>query len=75
MRTKSFCEFKTGDIIKAIIPTGKNAGVQVGRVTIRQRPSFKVNRIDVHQKYCQSVQRIDGYAYSEGLKELAACAA
>jgi len=58
MRTKSFGGFKTGDILKAIIPTGKNAGVQVGRVTIRQRPSFKVNSVEMHPKYCQIVQRI-----------------
>jgi len=74
-KNKSFLGFRSGDIIKAEIPTGKHAGVQVGRVTIRQRPNFKVNGIDVHQKYCQIVQRIDGYAYSQGLKELAALAA
>lgn len=60
---KSFLGFRSGDIIRAIIPTGKNAGVQTGRVTIRQRPSFKVNGLDVHAKYCQIIQRGDGYAY------------
>jgi len=74
-KNKSFLCFRSGDMIKATIPIGKHAGVQVGRVTIRQRPSFKVNGIDVHPKYCQIVQRIDGYAYSQELKELAALAA
>ena len=56
--------FQTGDIIKAIKPKGKGAGVLIGRVTIRQTPSFKVNGVDVHPKYCRIIQNADGYSYA-----------
>jgi 5-methylcytosine-specific restriction endonuclease McrA len=60
--------FETGDIVQAIVPTGKNKGTHVGRVTVRNRPGFVVaaptGRIEVHAKYLKAVQRRDGYAYS-----------
>jgi len=48
---KSFLGFQTGDIVKAVIPKGKYAGVHIGRVAIRYRPSFRLNGFDVHPKY------------------------
>ncbi len=56
--------FQTGDIVKAIIPKGKYAGVHVGRVTIRKRPSFRLNGYDLHPKYLSALYRIDGYEYA-----------
>jgi hypothetical protein len=69
---KSFWGFRSGDMVRAVIPKGKSkhAGTITGRVTIRQRPSFRVNGIDVHPKYLKLIQRIDGYSYntlSQGL--------
>jgi 5-methylcytosine-specific restriction endonuclease McrA len=56
--------FQTGDIVKAIIPTGKYVGRHIGRVTIRMKPSFTINgSIGAHAKYCQLLQRADGYLY------------
>jgi 5-methylcytosine-specific restriction endonuclease McrA len=60
--------FETGDIVRAVVPSGKNAGIYVGRVTVRNRPGFVVTtsagRIEVHAKYLSVIQRRDGYAYS-----------
>ena len=60
--------FETGDIVRAVVPSGKNAGICVGRVTVRNRPGFVVTtsagRIEVHAKYLSVIQRRDGYAYS-----------
>jgi 3-dehydroquinate synthase class II len=56
--------YKTGDLVKAVIPSGKNKGTHYGRVTIRQRPSFTLDKMDVHPKYLSLLQKADGYAYS-----------
>lgn len=60
---KRYLGYQTGDIVKAIVPTGKYAGTHVGRVTIRRRPAFHMNGIDVHPKYLFLLQRMDGYEY------------
>jgi 5-methylcytosine-specific restriction endonuclease McrA len=60
---KTFRGYRSGDMVQAVIPQGKYAGVHTGRVTIRQRPSFRVNGIDVHPKYLKLIQRLDGYSY------------
>jgi hypothetical protein len=65
-RQKVWFGFRTGDLVRAVVPGGKYSGVHVGRVTIRSRPSFQLNRIDVHPKYLTLVQRADGYAYTFG---------
>ncbi|MCI0339331.1 MAG: RNA-guided endonuclease IscB [Acidobacteria bacterium] len=67
-RNTSFMGYETGDIVKANIPKGKFAGRHVGRVTIRQRPSFTLNGFDVHPKYLKRIHRSDGFAYSFGAK-------
>jgi hypothetical protein len=53
--------FQTGDVV--MISSGKYAGKQTGRVTIKKRPNFRVNSIDVHPKYLTRIQRADGYDY------------
>ena len=65
-RAKKFMGFQTGDIVRAVVPRGKYAGVHIGRVTIRHRPSFRLNGFDVHPKYLQLLQRADGYEYAFG---------
>jgi hypothetical protein len=62
-RVRSFAGFHTGDIVWALIPSGKHAGVHQGRVTIRQRPSFRVGHVDVHPRHCRLLHRADGYDY------------
>src|SRR5499426_10222 len=65
---KTFMGFQTGDIVKADIPRGKFAGRYVGRVTIRQRPSFILNGFDTHPKYLKRIHRSDGYDYQGPIK-------
>jgi 5-methylcytosine-specific restriction endonuclease McrA len=56
--------FQTGDMVKAIVPTGKKAGTHLGRVAIRSTGSFRVGTVDhINRKYCSLVQRADGYEY------------
>ena len=68
-RQKIHFGFRTGDLVRAVIPKGKYAGVHVGRVTIRTRPSFRLNGIDIHPKYLTLLQRADGYAYAYAARE------
>lgn len=60
--------FRTGDMALARIPAGKFAGRYVGRVAVRNRPSFRLKTqgraFDVHPKYLTTVHRADGYAYA-----------
>ncbi len=63
-RQKRWFGFRTGDLVKAVVSGGKYAGTHVGRVTIRSRPSFRLNGIDVHPRTLTLIQRTDGYAYA-----------
>jgi len=65
-RAKRFMGYRTGDLVKALIPNGKHAGMHIGRVAIRFRPSFELNGFDVHPKYLHLLQRADGYEYAKG---------
>lgn len=63
-RAKRFMGWQTGDLARAVIPRGKYAGTHVGRVAIRHKPSFRLNRIgSVHPKYLERLQSADGYGY------------
>ena len=64
LRTRSYLGFKTGDIVRAVIPKGKYEGVHVGRITIRHRPSFRLNGFNVHPKYLNLLYKNDGYEYA-----------
>jgi 5-methylcytosine-specific restriction endonuclease McrA len=63
-RQKQWFGFRTGDLVKGVVPNGKYAGTHVGRVTIRSRPAFRLNGIDIHPKYLRRVGHADGYAYA-----------
>ncbi len=57
--------FQTGDMVKAIVPSGKKAGTYIGRVAVRARGSFRVGKTDgVNWKCCQTIHANDGYEYS-----------
>lgn len=57
--------FQTGDMVKAMVPKGKKAGIHIGRVAVRSSGSFNVGKVQgVHWKYCRIIQRADGYDYS-----------
>ncbi|MCL1472103.1 RNA-guided endonuclease IscB [Argonema antarcticum] len=68
-RQKAFFGFQTGDIVRAILPTGKKAGTHIGRLTVRASGVFEMVTIKgkvspVRAKYCQMVHRVDGYSYA-----------
>ena len=65
-RQKSYLGFQTGDMVKAIVPSGKYQGTHEGCVAIRFRPSFHLNGFDVHPKHLTVVHRHDGYRYTKG---------
>lgn len=69
MRNKSVRGFRTGDIVIATVPSGKKAGVHVGRVAVRRTGSFNIQTSagvvqSVSHKYCKVSMRGDGYAYA-----------
>jgi len=56
--------FRTGDLVRAVVPGGKRRGTYVGRVVVRASGSFRVGSADgLSWRYCQRLQRADGYAY------------
>jgi 5-methylcytosine-specific restriction endonuclease McrA len=56
--------FQTGDLVRAIVPTGKHAGTHVGRVAVRASGSFRVGTVDgIGYRHCRLLQRTDGYEY------------
>jgi len=73
-RQKYFFGFQSGDMIKAIVPKGKHKGVWHGSVSCRSTGSFNINRLKsriqgINHKYCQLIQKSDGFKYNVALKE------
>ena len=61
--------FQTGDIVKAVVTSGKKIGTYVGRVAVRSCGSFNIKTLTgtvqgISHKYCSFVQRKDGYSYA-----------
>jgi hypothetical protein len=68
-RTKRVNGFATGDLVRAVVPTGKRAGTHVGSVAVRSSGSFNIRTLHgvvqgVHHRFVRLLQRIDGYAYT-----------
>ncbi|NEO58209.1 MAG: HNH endonuclease [Okeania sp. SIO3B5] len=68
-QVKQIKGFQTGDIVRAIVPSGKKTGVYIGRVAIRSSGSFNIKTPNgtvegISFKHCSFVQRKDGYSYS-----------
>ncbi len=68
MAEKSVRGFRTGDIVRATVPSGKKRGVHVGRVAVRRTGSFNVQTAQgtvqgISHRHCRVVQRADGYGY------------
>jgi 5-methylcytosine-specific restriction endonuclease McrA len=60
--------FQTGDIVKAAVTSGKKVGEYVGRVAVRSKGSFNISDRtglinSISHKYCQIIQKKDGYGY------------
>jgi len=60
--------FQTGDIVKAIVTSGKKTGTHVGRIATRATGSFNISTSSglvqgVSHKYCRAIHKKDGYSY------------
>ncbi len=63
--------FQTGDIVKAVVTSGKKVGTYVGRVAVRATGSFNITTAQgtiqgISFKYCKAIHRMDGYSYQKG---------
>ena len=70
-RHKRHYGFQTGDMVRAVVPTGKYAGVHVGRVLVRATGFFDIitrqGRVQgINARYCQPLHQNDGYSYLKG---------
>lgn len=68
-RCKTFFGFQTGDMVRAVLPSGKFAGTHVGRLAVRESGVFDLRTAwgkisPVRHKYCKTVHRNDGYMYA-----------
>jgi 5-methylcytosine-specific restriction endonuclease McrA len=68
-RTQIHKGFQTGDIVKAVVTSGKKIGTYVGRVLCRASGSFDIatslGRVaGISYKYCTYVYKKDGYNYA-----------
>ncbi|BAZ20724.1 HNH endonuclease [Kalymmatonema gypsitolerans NIES-4073] len=67
-RNKFVKGFQTGDIVKAVVTSGKKIGTYVGRVAVRSTGSFNISTANgliqgIGYKNCVSVHKKDGYNY------------
>lgn len=61
--------FRTGDVVKAVVPTGTKEGTYTGRVLVRASGSFDLvtrsTRVaGISYKHCRVVQKTEGYRYA-----------
>ncbi len=70
-RQKRHFGFQTGDMVKAVVPSGKYAGVHSGRVAVRATGSFDITtatgKVTVSHRYIKTTHHSDGYSYTKGL--------
>ncbi|NJK73641.1 MAG: HNH endonuclease [Richelia sp. CSU_2_1] len=69
-REKIHFNFQTGDIVKAVVTTGKKVGNYVGKVAIRSSGSFNISTKNglvqgISHKFCQRIHAKDGYSYAQ----------
>jgi 5-methylcytosine-specific restriction endonuclease McrA len=67
-RNKFVQGFQTGDIVKAVVMTGKKTGIHVGRVAVRSTGSFNISTGNglvqgINHKHCELIHKKDGYNY------------
>ncbi|MDQ2739975.1 MAG: RNA-guided endonuclease IscB [Actinomycetota bacterium] len=62
--------FATGDLVRAVVPTGIKAGIHTGRVAVRASGSFNITTDTallqgIHHRHIQLRQRADGYLHQQ----------
>ncbi|MFI6454919.1 RNA-guided endonuclease IscB [Streptosporangium amethystogenes] len=68
-RIKQVRGFATGDLVRAVVPSGKKAGVHTGRVAVRSNGSFNITTRHgtvqgIGHRHVRLLQRADGYGYT-----------
>jgi 5-methylcytosine-specific restriction endonuclease McrA len=66
--------FQTGDLVSAVVPSGKKQGRYFGRVAVRATGNFNIHTRSgvvqgIHAKHCRLAQRKNGYSYVHLKKE------
>jgi 5-methylcytosine-specific restriction endonuclease McrA len=61
--------FQTGDIVRAVVTTGKKIGNYVGKVAIRSSGNFNISAKNglvqgISHKFCKRIHAKDGYSYA-----------
>ncbi|MGP3958552.1 RNA-guided endonuclease IscB [Nonomuraea sp. 3N208] len=61
--------YQTGDLTRAVVPTGKKQGTYTGRVAVRVTGYFNITTAHgtvqgIHHRHFRLLQRGDGYAYT-----------
>ncbi|GET40094.1 RNA-guided endonuclease IscB [Microseira wollei] len=68
-RAKFHFGFQTGDIVKAVVLSGKKVGEYVGRIATRATGSFNISTKNglvqgISYKACKHIHKKDGYSYA-----------
>ncbi|WP_406418977.1 RNA-guided endonuclease IscB [Streptomyces sp. NBC_00842] len=68
-RRKQFFGYQTGDLVRAVVPTGKHAGTHTGRIAVRTTGRFNIRTTHglvqgIRHQYLRLLQRADGYSYT-----------
>lgn len=68
-RQKQFFGYQTGDLARAVVPTGKKTGTHTGRIAVRATGRFNIKTAHgviqgIAHKHFRLLQRADGYAYT-----------
>jgi 5-methylcytosine-specific restriction endonuclease McrA len=71
-RSKTVHGFRTGDLVRAVVPSGKKVGIHTGRVAVRATGSFNIQTANatiqgIHWSHCRRVIQDDGYTYTHQL--------
>jgi 5-methylcytosine-specific restriction endonuclease McrA len=61
--------FRTGDLVRAVVTSGKKAGTYTGRIAVRASGSFNITAAGgtvqgLHHRFCRLLHRADGYFYT-----------
>lgn len=67
-RQKRYFGMQTGDLVKAVVPSGKYTGTWISRVVVKASGWFDLvirgKKASVHHKHCTRLWAADGYMYS-----------
>ena len=68
-RRKSHHGFRTGDLVRATVPSGRHAGIYTGRLAVRASGNCNIQTATgtvqgIAGRWCCLLQRADGYRYA-----------